>query len=146
MTLHDEIAAVRRGLDEVERTMRPLRERSAASRLVFRLDGDLRRAHEDLDDLAAEAGPVPAQSVADFLGDWWHCSPALLILPFPLGFRLTCYYYRKAYYRSFWLSPPACAVADAHRRYTGERRFPLIFQNVHRYFFYLALPFAVLLT
>jgi hypothetical protein len=23
-----------------------------------------------------------------------------------LGFRLTCYYYRKAYYRSFWLSPP----------------------------------------
>jgi hypothetical protein len=69
-----------------------------------------------------------------------------LILPFPLGFRLTCYYYRKAYYRSFWLSPPACAVPDAHRRYTGERRFPLIFQNVHRYFFYLALPFAVLLT
>jgi hypothetical protein len=82
----------------------------------------------------------------EFLGGWWHFSPALLILPFPLGFRLTCYYYRKAYYRSFWLSPPACAVPDAHRRYTGERRFPLIFQNVHRYFFYLALPFAVLIT
>ena len=28
--------------------------------------------------------------------------PALLILIFPLGFRLTCYYYRKAYYRGFW--------------------------------------------
>jgi hypothetical protein len=82
----------------------------------------------------------------EFLGDFWTLSPALLILPFPLGFRLTCYYYRKAYYRSFWLSPPACAVADAHRKYTGERRFPLIFQNVHRYFFYLALPFAVLLS
>jgi hypothetical protein len=82
----------------------------------------------------------------EFLGDWWPLSPALLILPFPLGFRLTCYYYRKAYYRSFWQSPPACAVADAHRKYTGETRFPLIFQNAHRYFFYLALPFAVLLS
>src|SRR4051812_33846309 len=66
MSLHDEIAAVRRGLDEIERAMRPLRERSAASRLVLRLDGDLRRAHEDLDDLAAEVGPVPSQPVADY--------------------------------------------------------------------------------
>ena len=46
-------------------------------------------------------------------GSWWNVSPALLILIFPLGFRLTCYYYRKAYYRSFWLAPPACAVSDA---------------------------------
>ena len=38
-------------------------------------------------------------------------SPALFILIVPLGFRFTCYYYRKAYYRSFWQSPPACAVA-----------------------------------
>jgi hypothetical protein len=66
MTLQDEIAAVRHGLDEVERAMRPLRERSAASRLVTRLDGDLRRAHEDLDDLAAEAGPATAHPVQDF--------------------------------------------------------------------------------
>ena len=36
-------------------------------------------------------------------------SAALIILIFPLGFRMTCYYYRKAYYRAFWLSPPACA-------------------------------------
>jgi hypothetical protein len=43
---------------------------------------------------------------------WWTISPALLILIFPLGFRMTCYYYRKAYYRSFWLAPPACAVSD----------------------------------
>ena len=70
-----------------------------------------------------------------FTGPSW-ISPALYILIFPLGFRLTCYYYRKAYYRSFWLSPPACAVAEPHRRYTGETRFPLIVQNVHRYFFY----------
>ena len=39
---------------------------------------------------------------------WWPFSPAILILWGPAGFRLTCYYYRKAYYRSFWWSPPAC--------------------------------------
>lgn len=65
-------------------------------------------------------------------------SPALIILIFPLALRLTCYYYRKIYYRSFWLSPPACAVAEPHRRYTGETRFPLILQNIHRYSFYIA--------
>jgi hypothetical protein len=66
MTLHDEISAVRTGLDEVERAMRPLRERSAASRLVSRLEGDLRRAREDLDDLATEAGPAPTTPAADY--------------------------------------------------------------------------------
>lgn len=79
-------------------------------------------------------------------GSWWGLSPALLVLVFPLGFRLTCYYYRKAYYRGFWLSPPACAVAEPHATYSGETRFPLILQNVHRYFFYLALVVAAILT
>jgi hypothetical protein len=79
-------------------------------------------------------------------GDWWGLSPALLVLVFPLGFRTTCYYYRKAYYRGFWASPPACAVAEPHAKYTGETRFPLILQNLHRYFFYLALPVAAVLT
>lgn len=79
-------------------------------------------------------------------GDWWGLSPALLVLIFPLGFRLTCYYYRKAYYRGFWASPPACAVAEPHATYTGETRLPLILQNVHRYFFYLAVPVAGILT
>jgi hypothetical protein len=59
---------------------------------------------------------------------------------------LTCYYYRKAYYRSFWMSPPACAVAEPHRAYTGETRFPLIIQNIHRYAFYVGLFFNVVLT
>ena len=68
-------------------------------------------------------------------------SPALIILIFPLGFRMTCYYYRKAYYRSFWLSPPACGVAEPHKKYTGETRPPLIFQNAHRWFFYAGLVF-----
>jgi hypothetical protein len=76
----------------------------------------------------------------------WHITPALLILIFPLGFRLTCYYYRKAYYRSFWFSPPACGVADAHGSYSGETRIPLILQNIHRYFFWLLLIFNAILT
>ncbi len=80
------------------------------------------------------------------IGTWWGLSPALLILIVPLGFRMTCYYYRKAYYRSFWRSPPACAVAEPHAKYTGETRFPLIGQNLHRYFFYAGLLFNVLLT
>ena len=74
-------------------------------------------------------------------------SPAFLILWGPGLFRLTCYYYRKAYYRSFWLSPPACALPDAQkRRYTGETRFPLVLQNYHRYLWYVAVIFIVLLT
>jgi hypothetical protein len=77
---------------------------------------------------------------------WWQVSPGLLILWGPLAFRLTCYYYRRSYYRGFWQSPPSCAVADAHGRYTGETRFPLILQNLHRYFFYVVLLFNTILT
>src|SRR5689334_5146388 len=69
-----------------------------------------------------------------------------VVLPFLLGFRLTCYYYRKAYYRSVWASPPACAVAEPHGRYTGETRFPLILQNAHRYFFYVACLVSIINT
>ncbi len=61
---------------------------------------------------------------------------AIVSLPLLLLFRFTCYYYRKAYYRSFWLSPPACAVGEPHKEYSGETRFPLLGQNIHRYFFY----------
>ncbi|GAB3765815.1 hypothetical protein [Microlunatus parietis] len=77
---------------------------------------------------------------------WWQLSPALLILIFPLGFRMTCYYYRKAYYRAFWLSPPACSVAEPHKKYTGETRLPLILQNIHRWFWYAAMVIACVLT
>jgi hypothetical protein len=77
---------------------------------------------------------------------WWPFSPALLILIGPLGFRATCYYYRKAYYRAFFLDPPACAVAEpSKRKYRGETRFPLILQNIHRYFLYLAVLFLFFL-
>jgi hypothetical protein len=67
-------------------------------------------------------------------------SPALLVLIFPLAFRTTCYYYRKAYYRSFFADPLACAVGEARTKgYCGELRFPFILQNLHRYTLYAAL-------
>jgi hypothetical protein len=80
-------------------------------------------------------------------------SPAFLILWAPAGFRVTCYYYRKAYYRAYFLDPVACAVGEpssycGFRRcedYKGETRL-LIFQNLHRYFLYLALLFIVFLA
>jgi hypothetical protein len=77
---------------------------------------------------------------------WFPLSAALIVLIFPLGFRLTCYYYRKAYYRSFWMSPPACGVAEPHSSYTGETRFPLILQNIHRWFWYATFVVALILT
>ncbi|GAB4013114.1 hypothetical protein [Nocardioides ultimimeridianus] len=77
---------------------------------------------------------------------WWPLSAALIILIFPLGFRMSCYYYRKAYYRSFWLSPPACAVAEPHSAYSGETRLPLILNNLHRYFWYAAVVVGLILT
>ena len=73
-------------------------------------------------------------------------SPALLILPFPAGFRLTCYYYRGAYYKSFWADPPNCTVGEPRKSYRGERFLPLVIQNVHRYFLYAALVFLVILA
>ncbi len=86
-------------------------------------------------------GPPPA---------WWPgflpFSPAILILWAPGLFRLTCYYYRGAYYKSFWADPPGCAVGEPRKSYLGERAFPLVLQNVHRYFLYLALGFLVVLT
>lgn len=76
---------------------------------------------------------------------WWPgflpYSPAFLILWAPVSFRLTCYYYRGAYYKAFWADPPNCTVGEPRNNYLGERHFPLIIQNIHRY----TLPFALLL-
>lgn len=77
---------------------------------------------------------------------WLPFSPAFLILWAPAGFRLTCYYYRGAYYKAFWADPPACTVGEPRKRYLGERSFPLKLQNIHRYFLYLALVFLVILS
>lgn len=73
-------------------------------------------------------------------------TPALLILWAPGGFRFTCYYYRGAYYKAFWADPVNCSVGEPRKGYLGERTFPLILQNVHRYFLYLALVFIGILS
>ena len=81
---------------------------------------------------------------------WWPAllpfSPALIILPFPGLFRVTCYYYRGAYYKAFWADPPNCTVGEPRKTYLGERYFPLIIQNIHRYFLYVALAFLFFLA
>ena len=78
-------------------------------------------------------GPQPA-----WWPGWLPFSPALLILWAPGGFRLTCYYYRGAYYKAFWADPPSCTVGEPRQRYRGENSFPLILQNIHRYFLLMA--------
>ncbi len=77
---------------------------------------------------------------------WVPFSPAFLILWAPAGFRFTCYYYRGAYYKAFWADPPSCTIGEPRKNYRGESSFPLIVQNVHRYFLYLALAFIIFLA
>lgn len=94
--------------------------------------------------------PGAAEVGHAFLGEWpawWPKwlppSPAVLIFIFPGTFRATCYYYRKAYYRSFFGMPPGCAVGPVSHNYRGETAM-LVFQNLHRYTLYFAillLPF-----
>lgn len=86
-------------------------------------------------------GPKPS-----WIPDWLPFSPALLILWAPAGFRFTCYYYRGAYYKAFWADPISCAVGEPRSGYRGENSFPLIIQNIHRYFLYLALFFLLFLA
>lgn len=89
---------------------------------------------------------LPWPHFLNFLPDWMH-RPAILILWIPAGFRGTCYYFRKAYYRAFFLTPPACAVSGYKEpfKYTGETKFPWVLQNIHRYMFYLAAIVLIIL-
>jgi hypothetical protein len=76
-------------------------------------------------------------------------TPAFLVLWAPAGFRFTCYYYRGAYYKAFWQDPTSCGVGEPafrKEKYRGEEKLPLILQNVHRYFFYIAALFIVMLS
>jgi hypothetical protein len=77
---------------------------------------------------------------------FFRYSPAMLILIFPLAFRMTCYYYRGAYYKAFWADPIACTVGEPRSGYRGEAKLPLIVMNLHRYALYFALLFIVLLS
>ena len=77
---------------------------------------------------------------------WLPSSPAWLILAGPLSFRATCYYYRKFYYRAYFMSPPGCAVGPApQKKYRGET-FLFIFQNLHRYTWYIAVAYIAILS
>jgi hypothetical protein len=95
-----------------------------------------------------EAGPYLSPFLLPFFRDLglpFGVSPAIVTLWIPVGFRITCYYFRKAYYRAYLADPPACAVGEPtiHRGYRMETALPFILQNLHRLFLYLAL---VLLT
>jgi hypothetical protein len=104
--------------------------------------------------------PAGAESGHAWFGSWpaWlpktvlgliPLTPAFLILWAPGGFRFTCYYYRGAYYKAFWQDPTSCSVGEPGfrgKRFRGERTFPLVLQNVHRYFLYVAILFIGLLS
>ncbi|MBI2061307.1 MAG: succinate dehydrogenase [Nitrospirae bacterium] len=77
---------------------------------------------------------------------WWPLSPAILIMWIPIGFRATCYYYRKAYYRAYFMHPPACAVQEPWgHNYGGENKFPFVLMNLHRYILIIGLiPLATM--
>lgn len=81
---------------------------------------------------------------------WWPdflpLIPGIFIAPFPAGFRLSCYYYRGAYYKGLWADPPACAVGEPQRKYRGEAKWPLIVMNIHRYFMYFGIALVFFLT
>ena len=79
------------------------------------------------------------------LSDWDHphwVNAAILVLWIPFGFRGTCYYMRRVYYRTFFASPVACWVdePDINKKlgYKGEKRI-FILNNLHRYFLYAAM-------
>ena len=82
--------------------------------------------------------------------EWWPnlipASPAILILAGPLSFRMTCYYYRKFYYRAYFMSPPGCSVKGIrNKKYKGETAL-LIFQNLHRFTLYIAIGIIFILS
>jgi hypothetical protein len=94
-----------------------------------------------------EVGPYLSPFFSPKMGEyfpWWtqtmKWSPAILVLWVPCIFRATCYYYRKAYYRAYFMDPPACGVGHlGGNTYCGEHTFPLVLQNIHRYTLYLAI-------
>ncbi len=96
------------------------------------------------DEATGSGCPAGAAHFGTFLPDVWWLPYAALSLPFLLLFRLTCYYYRGAYYRTVWQSPTACAVPKPRAAYTGETKLPLIIQNSHRYFFYVAVLISLI--
>ncbi len=100
-----------------------------------------------LDAWSYEIGPYlsPVYEPKLWESQKWYASPAFVVLLGPVPFRATCYYYRRSYYRSWFLSPPACAVGDIARGYKGESRLPFIVMNLHRFAMYVAVVFVPIL-
>ena len=91
--------------------------------------------------------PVDHAWLGAFPG-WWPSfvpqSPAFVLPWLAIVFRFTCYYYRGAYYKGIFLTPPACGVGGVSRSYRGETTL-LLFQNLHRYALYAGLFLLVAL-
>lgn len=88
--------------------------------------------------------PYSSPNVGQWLGI--HTLPAVFVAWVPLLFRASCYYYRREYYRAFFWSPPACAIADrSPGRYTGETRAPQSWSYLHRFFLYLSIVVVIFL-
>lgn len=74
-------------------------------------------------------------------------SPTVLVIPVVALFRISCYAYRKDYYRHVFRHPLACIDGirfdDNRKGYSGEKTF-FGLNNYHRYFLYAGialLPF-----
>ena len=91
---------------------RPLHVRPVP--LAVLLSGNFRHVAAQL--VRSEAGGV-ARVAAVFAGAADPADPGF--------FRLTCYYYRGAYYKAFWADPPSCTVGEPRSSYWGENSFPL---------------------
>ncbi|MBK9973242.1 MAG: hypothetical protein IPP14_00440 [Planctomycetes bacterium] len=98
---------------------------------------------------AAGAGVVPVShawlgAFPSFWPRFLPQSPGFFLPVLAICFRMTCYYYRKAYYRAFAATPPACGVRGVPLKYRGETAL-LLFQNLHRYALYGALFLLIFL-
>ena len=112
---------------------------------LFLYDADISYALEG----STVMSPIFSPNVLEWelfgLNEWNHpewVNAAVLVLWIPFGFRGTCYYMRRVYYRTFFASPTACWVdePDINKAigYKGEKRL-FIFNNLHRYFLYAAM-------
>ena len=84
------------------------------------------------------SSPGPNAIPSDILS-FWPLPATLLFIWAPLGFRGTCYYGRRVFYRSLLANPAGCAVDKPIKSYNGENALPFIIMNSHRYFLYLAI-------
>ena len=92
-----------------------------------------------------------AETVVQFVPDAVTASVLLLLVLATFAFSLgnTPLEVAEAYYKGFWADPPNCTVGEPGFRgtnYRGENALPLILQNIHRYFLYVALAFLGFLS